>query len=456
MKQVRGFDSRFEILEAANGRQAWELFQKHRPALILSDIKMPFISGLQLLKMIKEQDGEAKVILISGYAEFQYAQEALNAGAAGYLLKPLGDEALYDCLRKNLQQSSHQKQLEQELLKSSDGLAKYIHDRLDSGVIREDYINESLFTHMLSPYQVAVLLSASGHYLESAQLQQLLGELFGYEPRFEYRIVMLSRRKWVIVYHSHPVADRALRRLSDALQERGWNGWIGVSDCQEQVQALNQTYEQADSVLRYRLLDGTSRLFYYRQQRSSIACCDHFLLQLTNLFQRVTERLSPRPSLSELTVHIDSCESMEDLTAAVCRVITYVCSRLESASGGDESSIVDRVLAHINQNYNKDISLKELAENVFFMNHTYLSHLIREKTGKNYSSYLRELRIRHARELLSDPNLSITDVASFSGYNDSSQFIQVFKKEVGVTPKKYQEMLRNGSDRELSGKEHQE
>lgn len=373
-------------------------------------------------------------------------------------------------------------------------------DRLDSGVIREDYINESLFTHMLSPYQVAVLLSASGHYLESAQLQQLLGELFGYEPRFEYRIVMLSRRKWVIVYHSHPVADRALRRLSDALQERGWNGWIGVSDCQEQVQALNQTYEQADSVLRYRLLDGTSRLFYYRQQkekrivqdlpfdlegklrcyleqhneagacelvrrefarlqanqRSSFACCDHFLLQLTNLFQRVTERLSPRPSLSELTVHIDSCESMEDLTAAVCRVITYVCSRLESASGSDESNIVDRVLAHINQNYNKDISLKELAENVFFMNHTYLSHLIREKTGKNYSSYLRELRIRHARELLSDPNLSITDVASFSGYNDSSQFIQVFKKEVGVTPKKYQEMLRNGSDGELSGKEHQE
>ena len=367
-------------------------------------------------------------------------------------------------------------------------------------MIREDYINESLFTHMLSPYQVAVLLSASGHYLESAQLQQLLGELFGYEPRFEYRIVMLSRRKWVIVYHSHPVADRALRRLSDALQERGWNGWIGVSDCQEQVQALNQTYEQADSVLRYRLLDGTSRLFYYRQQkekrivqdlpfdlegklrcyleqhneagacelvrrelarlqanqRSSFACCDHFLLQLTNLFQRVTERLSPRPSLSELTVHIDSCESMEDLTAAVCRVITYVCSRLESASGSDESNIVDRVLAHINQNYNKDISLKELAENVFFMNHTYLSHLIREKTGKNYSSYLRELRIRHARELLSDPNLSITDVASFSGYNDSSQFIQVFKKEVGVTPKKYQEMLRNGSDRELSGKEHQE
>ena len=147
---------------------------------------------------------------------------------------------------------------------------------------------------------------------------------------------------------------------------------------------------------------------------------------------------------------------MEDLTAAVCRVITYVCSRLESASGSDEGNIVDRVLAHINQNYNKDISLKELAENVFFMNHTYLSHLIREKTGKNYSSYLRELRIRHARELLSDPNLSITDVASFSGYNDSSQFIQVFKKEVGVTPKKYQEMLRNGSDGELSGKEHQE
>ena len=188
----------------------------------------------------------------------------------------------------------------------------------------------------------------------------------------------------------------------------------------------------------------------------SLEGCRDFLRQLAAVLEKTAKNASHPAGLSEWTVLPASCETPEALAEAVCQTIALASSLLETSPAGDESSIVERVLAHINQNYNKDISLKELAENIFFMNHTYLSHLIREKTGKNYSSYLRELRIRHAKELLRDPNLSITDVASFSGYNDSSQFIQVFKKEVGITPKKYQEMLRDGSGAELSGKEHQE
>lgn len=502
IKQLSRYDAGMEIVEASNGRQAWELYQQHKPELVLSDIKMPFMTGLELLKLIMEQHAETKVILISGYAEFQYAQEALNAGAAGYLLKPLSDEALYSCLRKNLQQNTHQKQFEQEmeLLKNTDSLSRYIEEGITAGKMKEDYINASLFSHILSPYWVASLLFSADRCPDSSGFHQICKELFRRESCAEYRAAALSRCQWVIVMRAQDGIEQTFLHLSDLLRKQGWKVWIGLNGPQKEPSSLPAAFEEASTAIQYRVLDADAALFscpalekqrtvhkapfryedrlfhLLEQHRVSEACdlvtgelarlrsdphlslegCRDFLRQLAAVLEKTAKNASHPAGLSEWTVLPASCETPEALAEAVCQTIALASSLLETSPAGDESSIVERVLAHINQNYNKDISLKELAENIFFMNHTYLSHLIREKTGKNYSSYLRELRIRHAKELLRDPNLSITDVASFSGYNDSSQFIQVFKKEVGITPKKYQEMLRDGSGAELSGKEHQE
>ena len=78
-----------------------------------------------------------------------------------------------------------------------------------------------------------------------------------------------------------------------------------------------------------------------------------------------------------------------------------------------------------------------LAEKVFYMNAAYLSHLFTEKTGISYSAYIRRLRVEKAREFLEKDTYSITDIASMVGYNDTSQFIRIFKQEMGMTPKKY-------------------
>lgn len=492
VKQVSGYPKQLEILEAANGRQAWEMFQRYSPEIILSDIKMPFMTGLQLLQKVTEQDENVKVILISGYADFHYAQEALNLGAAGYLLKPVSDEALYDCLNRSLKQSSYQKQLVQKLesLRSSDSLSRFIYDKINLNNKEDDYVNESLFTRILSPYQLAVITFFQCDYPKEDQIQKILEKLVGQALQAEYRIVMMSRCKWVVVARVCNGLDSAFRKICDELLTQGWDSWIGISEQLEEAQSLQPAYEQASSAAACRLLDDSTHIFFYqtvRQQRTlqdypfeqaerlrcyleqhntsracqlvkkelkklaanpkaSAACCENFVLQVTAIFQKVIADISDKQILTEITLHADSYETMEKLLEAICHAIELVCSAVEASAKDDESGIVERVLAYIDQNYNKDISLKELAENVFFMNHTYLSHLIKKKTGKNYSSYLREVRIHHAKQLLSDPNLSITEVAGFSGYNDSSQFIQVFKKEVGVTPKKYQEMLQNGNN----------
>lgn len=84
-----------------------------------------------------------------------------------------------------------------------------------------------------------------------------------------------------------------------------------------------------------------------------------------------------------------------------------------------------------------DITVRELAESVFFMNQNYISHLFAEKKGISFSAFLRQVRISHAKELLKEEKWSVTEVAAMVGYNDTSQFIRIFRQEVGVTPKKY-------------------
>lgn len=99
VKQVQALDAAktMTILEAADGKAALELVKRERPELVLSDIQMPFMNGLELLKETRRLLPDTRVVMISGYAEFEFAQQALNLGANGYLLKPVSDESLCDC-----------------------------------------------------------------------------------------------------------------------------------------------------------------------------------------------------------------------------------------------------------------------------------------------------------------------------------------------------------------------
>ena len=100
------------------------------------------------------------------------------------------------------------------------------------------------------------------------------------------------------------------------------------------------------------------------------------------------------------------------------------------------SSSFMNIIKYLNENYEKDISLTKLAE-IFHLNASYISKLIKSETGLTYSQYLTELRIGKAKELLKTTNLSLTEISEAVGFNDYFYFIKKFKKVVGVTPGHY-------------------
>ena len=86
--------------EAGDGELAWPLIREKRPDIVITDIKMPFMDGLQLTALIKKELPDTRVIILSGYGEFEYAQEAVRLGVTEYLLKPITPRQLREVIRR--------------------------------------------------------------------------------------------------------------------------------------------------------------------------------------------------------------------------------------------------------------------------------------------------------------------------------------------------------------------
>lgn len=93
-------EGEFEISEASNGRQALEILRNEEIDLLLTDIKMPHMDGLELAKKAKEEKEELQIVIFSGYNDFSFAQEAIRYGVKEYVLKPVDPDIFSETLEK--------------------------------------------------------------------------------------------------------------------------------------------------------------------------------------------------------------------------------------------------------------------------------------------------------------------------------------------------------------------
>ena len=92
-----------EVYFAADGQEAHELFVRHQPDLVITDIKMPYLNGIELVKKIRETDKKAHIIIITAYTEVDYMLEAIELSLVRYIVKPITEPKLFDALEKFIQ-----------------------------------------------------------------------------------------------------------------------------------------------------------------------------------------------------------------------------------------------------------------------------------------------------------------------------------------------------------------
>ena len=494
VRQIQKYDvtHSFEILQAANGADGWEVCQKSDPELVLTDIRMPKMDGLQLLEQIRKDGRKTKVIILSAYSDFEYARSALANGAFDYLLKPIDDEMLAKCLDRLMAQ--HRTERKEAMLSGRDMVTQY----LVKSIRKPDYsgfVEKNMFARTFPSYQLGVIFFAgmtrgNAHGFSSEKQEQFLTALeqeYGAAFLTQIRFLELEPELWVLAVR--PEGDtlffwRHIRRL---LECQNTAVRLGISTVYRSDAAPGTAYREAEDLLKCRLNWAEPVLFaqrlkpelfqeYYlpKEQEELLGkaleygnsqkttevlnhifeemehhlpircdCLELLYSQIMVLYRQAISLEDTAATLeksSEKLLQFDSLEELRDyltrIAVSLCQM-SHIGTEPEKKSAPSGSEIVAKMTAYALENYSMDITVRELAESVFFMNQNYISHLFAEKKGISFSAFLRQVRISHAKELLKEEKWSVTEVAAMVGYNDTSQFIRIFRQEVGVTPKKY-------------------
>ena len=441
-----------------DGVDAYHTILDECPDIVMTDIRMPGISGLELIERISRTDLNTQFIILSGYGEFDYAKRAMKCGVRHYLLKPCTEEQIIDCIQ-DVTRDYYQAVSERDSEKGPNGaLLKDLHKTLIQNMIREGVslisLSDSFFEsyeHYLDltnvPYQFCCV-----YYLEEKNLDLCLKEFhtFRQESMPDTEVYLIYIKNILLFFFTN--GESSYEELDAYFQSVSFPGETVSVDYQR------QKYPDLKSLLtmlikrikRYDIMyfiEGTGKVptFNYGQIVEKI---NHLvpLLSAGNSEERES-------SLRELKSILTSVSNKDFLLQLADNIIISLGTHLPSGilpeitdflynlhKEENMAQIPVLVLDYIQEHYkNPDLTLKWISENYLYMNVSYVSRCFTKETGEKFSGFLMNLRVQKAKEILaSSGGEKIQDVAELVGCgNTPYYFSKIFKKCTGLTPSAY-------------------
>lgn len=370
--------------EAKNGLEAIELLRQNKFDLVFMDIRMPGMSGLEVSAKIRSSISKRlKIVLLSGFSEFTYAQEALKYNISNYLLKPLDPEELVRILKETALELDKQVKVEQAR-------------RDTASIVGAHYLLETL----------------TGR--KNEKVAKGLEKLFHGQSNFSYLYIEIDAK------------DEAFKELKQ----------------EEQVENFWELYDYLSSVLgRFK---GNLLCNVDKNQLFELGIILSDQLIQANLCQDqecFLEKLKARTRLAfSYSLNWYAGCNVTAITGILNSYLTALDKKANESGEGDVE-LLSRIEDEIQQNYKDNLSLKELSDK-YFINSAYLGQLFKKKYGIYFKDYLNCVRIEKAKELLLNSNEKVYKVSELVGYNNVDYFINKFTKVVGTTPSKYRNLTK--------------
>ena len=437
----------FEIAgKIDNARTAWEQIRTEKPDVIITDIRMPGLSGLELLSLIHEAALPMEVVLVSAFADFTYAQEAIRKGAFEYLLKPVRRDKLIACiqqLREQLDLRSAQRGQEDEArrreLFSRAATAREVYEAL-GGTAEGD---------------IALLHGG-------AELDELLS--YDAEGSSWPRVALGDGETAALAPWNSGLMDCLLTLC----KEKGHSGVFGLARGSGRLDTLRYQARNAYLTARFTGAAGIAvtpetagysqeidlfKALQYNQREMVMSHLDSLrreteagrvlldklfgLMQNLDSFYRHTQG---KPALfpaewkqyTDLLRDYPSCGALFD----------YLTSTF---SDDPDKALLSPVLQEIEARYACNRTLADLGQELG-VSQAHLSQLIRRSTGKTYSELVQEKRMEKAKELLAYSETAVMDIAVEVGYSDQFYFSKLFKRLWGLSPAAWRKKVRSGNE----------
>lgn len=485
---------------ADNGIDALELAKRFRPDILITDIRMPGLDGLELICAVKEEMPGTEVIIISGYRHFEYAQTALKYGVSDYLLKPIKRSELNRTLEKIAEKSGHRKTDESRKKKDSSSLRQvFIRDIVHGYRIEnaQDY-----HIHFEEDEFCFIVVKLDGDALGIKSNMEFILEKAVHDLREELKVATVEMEPYIedshifaIVNYDRSARDevyRSLRRFLESMTSRehilkGLRTTIALGTGVSGISDFGKSLRNARLWIEERIVQGTNKVYmgewnrgnsffdsdlfteYHRRMEKAMESLDicevqtvlgelngclsketsisgHNIMQMCKqicnqllLFASKNRIFLWENTMDEFNRKLECCGELAGVLACMTDEVTKIYAEIARQKSMEDHRPIRMAKNYIREHFNQSITLEEVSEVVGFAP-TYLSNLFKKETGNTFIEYVQSKRMDVAKELLKTTNLSVAVVGEKVGYSDVRYFTKIFMKNTGLKPNEYRKL----------------
>lgn len=485
------------LVEAESAEQALEVMGILECDIVVTDIRMDGMDGVELLKKIKERFPETAVIILSGYGEFQYAKDALKYGASDYLLKPVDIEEVKKSMEKvrgDIQEQQAKRKDRESMkrqLKESESV--YMEYLMLQFVENPEFEKRSRVKEIFPMEQAGWIFLCSvkrssetenfnrqefrfaiKNYIQSSSYS------FGTTIKDLYAILVLGKNKGDAAWFENMkrVLERSLPGCSfkfyisachSNMYEEGAEAYkeakmlweyrfFEMGDCcdysllKERLGGdMNDISGQADTVISFVKQNNILAAYQFMKENVSAVCgerlpapsslCRAVMLLLFSVVKALEPMMSAemKEKTDEMLMQIYQSETISALWRRIYSFLIELGKNIHYQKEIKGVDVLEHCREYLDQHYMEEITLETVAEKYYF-NSSYFSSIFKNYFGKSFSNYLTERRMFEAKRLLAQTDDKIRDIAGKVGYRDANYFVRAFKKFYGYTPEEYRKI----------------
>lgn len=494
------------IALAKDGEEAYQIYQELHPEIVITDLKMPKMDGIELISRIRSENSNTQVIALSNYSDFELVRDAMKAGAFDYLLKvTLEEKELMEIIRQvkencEANNATMNEEGNQALLQLRQSMLMIKNEH----VMEEDKFMEALKLPVFKPYHKDYEIAyfrvdnvdmvydskIKDHVKMKDNLEDLIKETIPLGT--PYLMIFLSNHSGVLLFHGEEkirvlnICNSIIRNIS---QYMDIPLSITVSPKEEKVERFYQTYLDILSSHEKRFYEGEGTLMFseeilefaqlsmndiefhteilaavqgkdFEQVNFAVGNALHYMkLNMIDPYSvkeyfifilnhiegnEIAKGIKEAYPFDALHRYIHLSETFDRLSEHVEAAFEEICKWMWSNGSDKYKKNIMEIISYIEDHLAEKVTLKMIAE-AFGMSESYLSRIFKNETGMNLIGFINDRKMKKAKELLEDESFMIKDVAAQVGIDDQFYFNKVFKKIYGIAPSEYRKKLQNNS-----------
>ncbi|ALS27948.1 two-component system response regulator [Paenibacillus sp. 32O-W] len=482
---------------ARNGVEALLMIEADKPDIVITDIRMPGMDGLQLVEKAAEQYPDIAFIMLSGFDEFDYARRAMSYGVKHYLLKPCNEAVIGQALNEVKEELDRRRSREQFLRNMETELMKVLPHA------KEQFLKELVTNKTYRRSDWDDYGQLFGMPIEIQQVRLLLIQLEGmydYEHLFAFKniaeyelghdVLLLSTtigKHVLLLVKEPPVPEKLFAQIVSVkhkfVELYKIDATIAISEAGD-ITGVRHMYRETQECLNYRFYLGEGSIITKRDiarddagtranftideerlcmmirsgdwadveaeldavfesladMRMDMAMAKSYLIPLFVAIARQSGDAGEMNRYLQSIARMDSFQTLQSLRSFITETARNITSDNYKALRNRHSTIIGKMIGVIEENLgNPELSLNWVANEILYMNADYLGKLFKKETGEKFSHYVMKARIRKATDILErTDDVKVFELAEMLGFGDNPQyFSQVFKKYTGCTPSEY-------------------